>query len=142
MPLWPPSLEAVGGVVLLSAVLGVALGDATGWLRCEQHYAGNGVEMRRVEAVAARLTAERGRLPSAAELAAAWPDGTMPTDFWGRPFEVVALEQGPWPLALRSLGRDGRPGGIGEDADFTSREFDAGPYTLPLSAELRALRRD
>ena len=141
MRLWPPSLEAVGGVVLLVSVLGVALGDATGWLRCEQHYAGNGVEMRRVEAEAARLTRELGRLPTPEELAAAWPEGTMPTDFWGRPFAVVALEAGPWPLALRSLGRDGQPGGIGEDADVTSREFDEGPYALPRSAELEVLRR-
>ncbi len=134
-----PSVEAVGVVVLLAAVLGVALGDATGWLRCEQHYAAVGVEMRAAEAKVAALHGELGRLPTRAELQARYGERGLPRDFWGRDFALVATPEAALPFALHSLGRDGAPGGVGEDADISSRDFDAGPYALPLPPALVAV---
>lgn len=45
-----------------------------------------------------------------------------PTDPWGRPY---VFEQGPGRhgFLIRSLGRDGVPGGEGEDADLTNDQL-------------------
>jgi general secretion pathway protein G len=46
---------------------------------------------------------------------------TVPLDPWGRPYVYRAPgEVNPGSYDLLSLGRDGRPGGEGEDADLTS----------------------
>ncbi|HEX8717394.1 MAG TPA: type II secretion system major pseudopilin GspG [Gemmatimonadaceae bacterium] len=45
----------------------------------------------------------------------------IPLDPWGRPYAYVAPGvENPTSYDLYSLGRDGRPGGEGEDADLTS----------------------
>lgn len=45
----------------------------------------------------------------------------VPDDPWGRPYTYVAPgRHNPETYDLYSLGRDGRPGGEGEDADITS----------------------
>jgi general secretion pathway protein G len=45
----------------------------------------------------------------------------VPPDPWGHPYQyrVLTGEQAN-PFELFSLGRDGKPGGSGEDADITS----------------------
>ena len=46
---------------------------------------------------------------------------TVPLDPWGRPYLYVAPGKvNPGTYDLYSLGRDGKPGGDGEDADVTS----------------------
>ena len=46
---------------------------------------------------------------------------TVPLDPWGRPYIYVAPgEANPEAYDLYTLGRDGRPGGVNEDADITS----------------------
>ena len=45
----------------------------------------------------------------------------MPLDPWGRPFVYVAPgTHNPESYDLYTLGKDGAPGGEGEDADITS----------------------
>jgi len=45
----------------------------------------------------------------------------VPLDPWGRPYIYLAPgHENPNGFDLYSLGRDGRPGGVGEDADITS----------------------
>jgi general secretion pathway protein G len=45
----------------------------------------------------------------------------LPTDPWGRPYIYKSPgEHNPTSYDLSSLGRDGQPGGEGEDADVTS----------------------
>lgn len=55
-------------------------------------------------------------------LPAAFPDGgyitTMPQDPWGRPYEYTSSGQ---TYEIRSLGRDGKPGGEGVDADIVKK---------------------
>lgn len=47
----------------------------------------------------------------------------VPLDGWKRPFAYVSPGQAnPSGFDLLSLGRDGRPGGVGEDADLKSWE--------------------
>lgn len=46
---------------------------------------------------------------------------SVPTDAWGRPYLYVSPGTvNPGTYDLYSLGRDGRPGGTGEDGDITS----------------------
>jgi general secretion pathway protein G len=46
---------------------------------------------------------------------------TVPLDPWGRPYVYIAPgHENPATYDLYSLGRDGKPGGDGEDADITS----------------------
>jgi general secretion pathway protein G len=46
---------------------------------------------------------------------------TVPLDPWGRPYAFVSPgKENPGSYDLYSLGRDGKLGGEGEDADFTS----------------------
>ncbi len=46
---------------------------------------------------------------------------SVPPDPWGRPYVYVAPgERNPDGFDLSTLGKDGRPGGEGEDADITS----------------------
>lgn len=44
----------------------------------------------------------------------------VPRDSWGRAYDYKSPITGA-PFEIISLGRDGRPGGTGEDADLTSR---------------------
>jgi len=54
-----------------------------------------------------------------ASLAALFGAGReLPKDPWGREFAYAAPGRGELRPMLRSLGRDGLPGGIGEDADI------------------------
>jgi general secretion pathway protein G len=46
---------------------------------------------------------------------------TIPDDPWGRQYQFISPgRENPDSYDLYSLGRDGRPGGSGEDADITS----------------------
>lgn len=52
----------------------------------------------------------------------------VPADPWGRPYEYLAPgRENPQSFDLYSLGRDGQPGGEGEDADVTSWGGPIGP---------------
>ncbi len=44
----------------------------------------------------------------------------IPADPWGRPYQYLSPAGGT-PFEILSLGRDGKPGGSGEDADVSSR---------------------
>jgi general secretion pathway protein G len=47
----------------------------------------------------------------------------VPRDPWGNEFVYVAPGSDGAPLELISLGRDGKPGGTGRDADISSRDL-------------------
>jgi general secretion pathway protein G len=75
-------------------------------------------------------TAERGlealrTLPVGGEAPRNWKgpylSRVVPLDPWGRPYIYVAPgTENPTSFDLYTLGRDGKPGGEGEDADITS----------------------
>ncbi|MBA3656114.1 MAG: type II secretion system major pseudopilin GspG [Gemmatimonadaceae bacterium] len=44
----------------------------------------------------------------------------VPADPWGKPYQYRSSVDGA-PFEVASYGRDGRPGGVGEDADINSR---------------------
>ncbi|HYE99879.1 MAG TPA: DUF2950 family protein [Planctomycetota bacterium] len=81
----------------------------------ELHRRFTGVAPASLEALAAR--------PDGLDPALFWPEGgfvlggRVPKDPWGRPF---ALENKDGGLRVVSLGADGRPGGLGDDADATA----------------------
>ncbi|PKP97554.1 MAG: type II secretion system protein GspG [Alphaproteobacteria bacterium HGW-Alphaproteobacteria-15] len=60
--------------------------------------------------------------PTSPPVPAAWPDGGYvsqdPVDAWGNPYVYESTGSS---FALKSLGRDGQPGGEGLDADLDSR---------------------
>ena len=65
------------------------------------------------------------QLPAEPPAAAGWRGPYLrrgvPLDPWGRAFEYVSPgDTNPATYDLQSFGRDGRPGGDGEDADVTS----------------------
>jgi len=106
-------LLTVGGVILAAIV-----GDATGWVRCEQHHLGTQMEMQAVASAVRDFEAERGALPvSLTEVADRFDAGVPPDDYFGRPFQYVRPGPDGEDFSLMSLGRDGVEGGIGEDAD-------------------------
>ena len=66
---------------------------------------------------------EKRRYPTAEEgLAAVQPylKKTLPTDPWGRPYVYRANGTKNGEFEVVSLGRDGKAGGSGEDADITN----------------------
>lgn len=75
-------------------------------------------------------TAERGlealrTLPAGGEVPRNWKgpylSRVVPLDPWGRPYIYVAPgSENPTSFDLYTLGRDGKPGGEGDDADITS----------------------
>jgi general secretion pathway protein G len=75
-------------------------------------------------------TSERGlealrTLPASGEVPRNWKgpylSRVVPLDPWGRPYIYVAPgSENPTSFDLYTLGRDGKPGGEGEDADITS----------------------
>ena len=104
--------DLAGIAAVLGLVAAALVGDATGLVRCEQHHLGVQAELTVLEDA---LRFERNRTGR-------WPDnldavghhfssGVAPKDYWRRSF---LYEPGH---SIRSLGRDGQPGGIGEDAD-------------------------
>jgi len=66
---------------------------------------------------------DKRRYPTAEEgLAAVQPylKKTLPTDPWGRPYVYRATSTKSGEFEVVSLGRDGKTGGQGEDADITN----------------------
>ena len=45
-------------------------------------------------------------------------DEAVPSDPWGTPYQYSPTPTGDSPIALYSLGADGKPGGEGQDADI------------------------
>ena len=117
-------------VVLVGTVLGAfavaALGDHTGFFRCEQDYLAVGLEMASIEDALAQFHTQTGRYPTTSEglsaLSPLFPDG-IPDDRWGHPFRYQAPSTPGEHYGLYSLGRDDQPGGIGQDADIDRAEF-------------------
>jgi len=106
-----PDFTPIAVGVLLAAVFAAIVGDATGCIRCEQHYLGVELEMALIADKIAAYEAEHGVRPKALD-ELTFTEGVVPRDYWRRDF----LYDGD---RLTSLGRDGEPGGIGEDADVT-----------------------
>jgi hypothetical protein len=109
--------------LVLGSFAAAAIGDATGLVRCEQHHLGTELEMRAVGAALDDWAREHGRYPTADEGLATIADrfdaGAPPRDYFGRGFSYTPPAAGGAAYALTSLGRNGLPGGIGEDADTT-----------------------
>lgn len=123
-------VEAGAGALVLGSFAAAAIGDATGLVRCEQHHLGTELEMKAVGAALDEWAAEHGRYPTEREgldvVADRFSAGEPPRDYFGRPFAYAAPDDEGAPLALTSLGRDGSPGGFGEDADTTWRPTPTG----------------
>ena len=111
--------------LVLGSFAAAAIGDATGLVRCEQHHLGTELEMAALSGALDAWARERGRYPSAAEgvgvVADRFDAGVPPRDHFGRPFSYRPPRAGDTHYELGSLGRDGTPGGLGEDADTTWR---------------------
>ena len=77
-----------------------------------------------------------GRYPTSQEGLAALTKGTdqhpeqflskVPTDPWGRPYAYVEPGRNGQPYEVICLGKDGREGGTGENADLTSADLKEG----------------
>lgn len=63
------------------------------------------------------LTTRPLRQPAALNWRGPYLRKAIPLDPWGRPYAYLAPVQGAEGYQLRSLGRDGKEGGTGEDAD-------------------------
>ena len=72
-------------------------------------------------------TAEEGldalvRAPAEERAAKAWAgpyiDDSVPNDPWGNPYHYAPASSREQPFALYSFGADGKPGGVGLDADI------------------------
>ncbi|MGQ0544182.1 MAG: type II secretion system major pseudopilin GspG [Betaproteobacteria bacterium] len=78
------------------------------------------LDMRRYPSAEEGLDALVARPASAASWHGPYLKKAVPNDPWGRPFVYrVPGEKGDFDLV--SLGRDGRPGGAGDDADIVLR---------------------
>ena len=118
---WTRRLAEAGALtLLLGSFAAAAIGDATGIVRCEQHHLGTVMEMEAVGAALDDWASVHGRYPTAREGLSAVDDrfdaGEAPRDYFGRPF-LYTPPTSDRPYTLSSLGRDGTPGGMGEDAD-------------------------
>ena len=103
-------LAGIGAV--LGLVAAALVGDATGLVRCEQHHLGVQAELTLLEDALRAERAQTGHWPESLNAVGhRFSSGAAPKDYWRRSF---LYEPGH---SIRSLGRDGRPGGIGEDAD-------------------------
>lgn len=117
-------LEGLAEIAVVALVLGavgaVTLGDATGWLRCEQHHLGTQLELQAIAEAIEASAAETGRYPANGDeflaLGARFDAGILPTDYFGGRFRYTPPDAGgAWSLC--SWGRDHKPGGFGEDGD-------------------------
>ncbi|MED5370626.1 MAG: type II secretion system protein GspG [Myxococcota bacterium] len=106
----------------LGAALGVgaaALVDEDAALvRGEQHAIATELQISAIEQALEDFHAQHGRYPQTLDgLRPYFDSGAVPKDYWRRPFRYrMPGEHGPYDLW--SYGRDGEPGGVGEDADI------------------------
>lgn len=112
--------EIAVAALVLGAVGAVTLGDATGWLRCEQHHLGTQMELEAIAGAIEASAAETGRYPANGDefqaLGARFDAGILPTDYFGGRFRYTPPDAAEsWSLC--SWGRDHKPGGSGEDGD-------------------------
>lgn len=92
----------LGAPVVLGGVLGAALADATGLARCEQHRLGVRLELDNVARGLEAHRAEVGAYPSElSEIDGRFEAGSVPLDYWRRPFVYERTEGG---FELSSLG--------------------------------------
>ena len=104
--------DLAGIAAVLGLVAAALVGDATGLVRCEQHHLGVQAELTLLEEALRAEKARTGQWPASLDAVnQRFSSGAAPKDYWRRSF---LYEPGQ---SIRSLGRDGRPGGIGEDAD-------------------------
>lgn len=102
---------------VLGGVAAAVIGDGTGLVQCEQHYIGAELEIANIERALEDFHADHGRYPQTLDALRPYFDSeAVPRDYWRRPFHYrMPGEHGPYDLW--SYGRDGEPGGVGEDAD-------------------------
>ena len=117
-------------MVILGMLAGLVAMRTRGYLVSSKQNAAK-AEIANLAKAVETFYADQGRYPTTDEGLRAlvdgtdsWPDGfidKMPTDPWGNPYEYFSpgAEE---PYEIVSLGADGREGGQGEDADFTSAE--------------------
>lgn len=124
-----PPFEALMVVVVLAGFLGAVIADGTGLARCEQHHIGTQMELAAVGAALEGWRAETGEYPDTLEpLGPRFDAGHVPTDYFGH---ALTYAQVPGGWRLCSLGRDGAPGGIGEDGDSCRSGPEAGGAPPP-----------
>lgn len=68
----------------------------------------------------AALRSKPSQTPVASNWRGPYLRKAVPVDPWGRPYRYTSPAMGA-PFEILSLGRDGRPGGTSEDADWSSR---------------------
>lgn len=114
----------VGLGAVLGTVTAAFLGDATGAVQCEQHTIGVELELANVERALGEYRDDHGDYPVSLDaLAPYFGTGVVPRDYWRRDFEYrVPGAHGDYDLW--TYGRDGAPGGIGEDQDTRAWELE------------------
>ena len=117
----PPSRLWVGAAiaaVFLLMLLGRRLLPGGGGA----HSDGARTQIEAIQEALGRYRADRGAYPTTAQgldaLRGPYLPAGVPRDPWGRPYRYTAPASGGY--VLFTLGRDGRPGGTGEDADVTT----------------------
>lgn len=112
--------------------VGVALGTVLLLMLCAQWFLVGGApadpqaaraHIESLQQALDRYRADRGGYPTTAqglsELRTPYLPAGIPDDPWGRPYQYLSPGRGsPNGYDLYTLGRDGRPGGEGEDADL------------------------
>ncbi len=124
-------LLTLGGVGLPAAalLLSIAIFSPTNCTRPSDHIVNAQLTQLQMQRTAQALDAlaAAGRLPGTepglASVLGDLPDGKFPVDGWGQPllyFSPPVHAAGDHAYELVSFGRDGQPGGEGEDADLLS----------------------
>ena len=122
------TLAGIGLPVLVFLTL-IAIFSPTDCTRPSDHIVTQHLTLLQMQRTSKALDAleEAGRLPRTdpglASVLDELPDGKFPVDGWGQPllyFSPPVHDAGEAAYELVSFGRDGQPGGEGEDADLLS----------------------
>jgi general secretion pathway protein G len=125
-------VELIVVMVILGMLAGLVAVRTRGYLVSSKQNAAK-AEIANIVKAIETFYADQGRYPTTdeglqtlVEGTDSWPDGflnKLPRDPWKNAYEYVSPGSNE-PYEVVSLGADGREGGEGENADFTSEELD------------------
>lgn len=125
-------VELIVVMVILGMLAGLVAVRTRGYLVSSKQNAAK-AEIANIVKAIETFYADQGRYPTTdegleilVEGTDSWPDGflnKLPRDPWKNPYEYISPGS-TQPYEVVSLGADGREGGEGENADFTSEDLD------------------
>lgn len=125
-------VELIVVMVILGMLAGLVAVRTRGYLVSSKQNAAK-AEIANIVKAIETFYADQGRYPTTdegleilVEGTDSWPDGflnKLPRDPWKNPYEYISPGS-TQPYEVVSLGADGREGGEGENADFTSDDLD------------------